>query len=152
MTIKQLGDSAGLPESEVPAELVMAYMNTDFRVLGARPFILRVGVVSEELKAVYAELAVSSAGFLTAWNPFSQDTTRPENDAAQAALVDAVVTRGYAAWPGIGLDPSGQWPGEESVFVPVLDLETARELGAAFSQNAVIWAGADAAPQLILLR
>lgn len=33
-----------------------------------------------------------------------------------------------------------------------ISLEAAKELGARYEQNAIVWAGADAMPQLILLR
>ena len=52
----------------------------------------------------------------------------------------------------LGVDTAGEWPGEESVFVPGLDLERAKSLGVEFGQNAIVWAGPDAVPQLVLLR
>jgi len=36
--------------------------------------------------------------------------------------------------------------------VPGLSLEASKSLGARFEQNAIVWSGADAVPQLILLR
>ena len=52
---------------------------------------------------------------------------------------------------GIGIDPSGEWPAEKSFLALGLDLETSRALGREFGQNAIVWAGADAIPRLILL-
>ena len=137
--------------SAISAELVSAYLDTDFRVLEPREFTLRIGVVSEELKAVYTDLGVSSAAYLTAWNPLSQDTGLEDNDSAQSALIRKLALRGYVTWSGLGIDPSGDWPGEESVFVPGIDLKAAKSLGREFQQNAIVWVGLDAVPQLVLL-
>jgi hypothetical protein len=53
---------------------------------------------------------------------------------------------------GAGYDPRGTWPEEKSFLVLGLDLETSRALGREFNQNAIVWAGTDAIPRLVLLR
>lgn len=53
---------------------------------------------------------------------------------------------------GEGLDSSGKWPAEKSFLALGLDLETSSALGREFGQNAIVWAGVDAIPRLILLR
>jgi hypothetical protein len=53
---------------------------------------------------------------------------------------------------GDGADPSGQWPAERSYLAFGIDADAARELGRRFQQDAVIWIGKDAIPQLLLLR
>lgn len=139
-------------DSEIPPELVSAYLYTDFRVLEPRRFTLRIGAVSEDLRAVYDELGVASAAFLTAWNPFSRDVSREVNDRAQAALVTSLERAGHTIWSGIGVDPAGEWPGEESVLALGIELEAAKSIGREFQQNAIVWAGEDAIPELVLLR
>ncbi|WP_366510990.1 DUF3293 domain-containing protein [Yoonia sp.] len=47
------------------------------------------------------------------------------------------------------MDPSGEWPREESVLVPGISLERAKSLDVEFGQNAIVWAGYDAVPHLI---
>ena len=136
----------------ISAELIEAYEATDFRVLEPQEFTLRVGHHSPELHALYADLRVSFAGYLTAWNPFSAETSEEGNRKAQRRLLRRLTNDGFSTMNGLGIDPSGDWPGEESVFVPGLDLERAQALGAEFGQNAIVWADADAVPQLILLR
>lgn len=138
--------------SNIAAELVAAYENTDFRVLEPREFTLRIGVASEELRVVYAELGVSTAAYLTAWNPLSEEASREANESAQAVLAQKLALGGFATWNGLGIDPSGDWPGEDSIFVPGIDLATAKSLGREFQQNAIVWIGLDAVPQLVLLR
>jgi hypothetical protein len=49
-------------------------------------------------------------------------------------------------------DPNGDWLQERSYFALGLDQSAAFELGAKFHQDAVVWAGPDAIPRLLLLR
>lgn len=130
----------------------MAYEATDFRVLEPQEFTLRIGQRSAELQAMYVELGVTCAGYLTAWNPYSYETSAAENAVAQQSLVRRLSLDGYPTLQGLGVDPSEKWPGEESIFVPGLSLERAKSLGIDFGQNAIVWAGDDAIPQLVLLR
>ncbi len=138
--------------TEIPNDLIMAYETTDFRVLEPREFTLRVGQHCTELHELYVELGVTCAGYLTAWNPFSKEASELENEYAQRQLLRKLSLEGFPTLNALGRDPSGDWPGEESVFVPGLSLDRAKLLGSEFSQNAIVWAGPDAVPQLVLLR
>jgi hypothetical protein len=138
--------------TEISSDLVAAYMATDFTVLEPGQFTLRVGHHSTELAELLKKMGASSAGYLTAWNPFSAETSANNNAAAQQALIRRLSLEGYSTLKALGVDPSGEWPGEESVFVPGLGLEPAKMLGVEFGQNAIVWAGSDAIPQLVLLR
>ena len=147
-----IAEMEALSMTVIPADLIKAYESTDFRVLEPQAFTMRVGRYSPELQALYADLRVSSAGYLTAWNPFSAETSEEGNRKAQRHLLRQLSVEGFPTMNALGIDPSGDWPGEESIFVPGLDLERAKTLGAEFGQNAVVWADADAVPQLVLLR
>lgn len=138
--------------SDIHQDLIKAYEGTEFRVLEPTPFTLRIGVHAPELGALYADLNVTSAGFLTAWNPFSTETSQAENRVAQLKLIRILSLNGFPTLNAFGVDPSGAWPGEDSVFVPGLELDEAKAIGIKFGQNAVVWAGLDAVPQLVLLR
>ena len=138
--------------TEIPHELILAYEATDFRVLEPQAFTLRVGQHSAELKCLYVELGVKCAGYLTAWNPFSKEASELENESAQRRLLRQLSLEGFPALNALGIDRSGDWPGEESVLVPGLSLDRAKLLGSEFGQNAIVWAGPDAVPQLVLLR
>lgn len=138
--------------TNIPPDLIEAYRATHFTVLEPRPLTLRVGHHSAELAQLYREMGVSSAGYLTAWNPYSAETSGADNEAAQLSLIRSLSLEGYPTLKALGVDPEGEWPGEESVFVPGLELERAKSLGVEFGQNAVVWAGSGALPQLVLLR
>jgi hypothetical protein len=138
--------------SELPPGLIAAYEATEFRVFGAHPFTLRIGTFSPELDAAFRRWGVSSAAFITAWNPRGEAYAADANAALQASLVEAIAAMGLQSLSGIGVDPTGDWPGEESLLVLGLDQVAASSLGAAFEQNAIVWVGQDANPQLILLR
>lgn len=138
--------------TEIPHEMVQAYKMTDFRVLEPQEFTLRVGHHSAELQALYIELGIMCAGYLTAWNPYSEEASEVDNENAQRQLLRKLSLEGFPVLKALGIDPSGDWPSEESVFVPGISLDRAKLLGSEFGQNAIVWAGPDAVPQLILLR
>ena len=138
--------------SEIPSELVLEYKKIVFRVLEPQACTLWVGRHSAELQSLFVELGVTYAGYLTACNPFSGEASGVDNEHAQRQLLGQLSLEGVPALNALGIDPSGDWPGEESVFVPGLSLDQAKSLGSEFSQNAIVWAGPDAVPQLVLLR
>jgi hypothetical protein len=138
--------------TNIPSDLIEAYRTTHFTVLEPRPLTLRVDHHSAELAELFKEMGVSSAGYLTAWNAYSAEASAADNEAAQLSLIRSLSLEGYPTLKALGVDPAGEWPGEESVFVPGLGLERAKSLGVEFGQNAIVWAGSDAVPQLVLLR
>jgi hypothetical protein len=59
---------------------------------------------------------------------------------------------GLKAIEGSGCEVGSDWPAEKSYLALGLSLETAKAIGTRFDQDAIVWAGADAVAQLILLR
>lgn len=138
--------------------LTAAYRRTRYEVLlpdavqaPAGPLLLRIDAPCPALRALYRLLAVSQSSFMTAWNPHSVIASEALNAAAHARLVQRLAGMGLAWWPGWARDPQGEWPAEQSVFVPGLDAATARHLGVEFEQNAVVHAAADVVPRLLWL-
>ncbi len=74
------------------------------------------------------------------------------NEARQQALHAELTQRALSVIPGVGQHPSGAWTGEPSFLVLGVSRAAAQELGRQFQQNAIIWAGSTAMPELILLR
>lgn len=140
------------PTTVLSRELIAAYEITEFQVLSPQPFTLRIGEKSNDLSAVYGEFGTATAGFITAWNPFSEETPDAINAANQAALINGIDRLGLSWWEGTGVDPNNDWTGEPSIFVLGISHDQAVSLGVRFGQNAIVWAGSDAIPRLVLLR
>ena len=137
---------------DVPIDLIAAYSATHFRVTGVpEPFVLWVGQRSDELAALHAAYRVGCSAFMTAWNPRSKQQPEAVNHAAQAQMVAELEAAGYRCLVGIGEDPSGQWPAEESVLVPGIGRAEAEQVGGRFGQNAIVWTGTEAVPELVML-
>ncbi len=139
-------------ESVIDPHTVQAYLETDYIVRTEPAFTLRVGHFSDALRAFHQKYATHSSAFLTAWNPYSAILADAVNAERQVNLSKELTRRSLWAVPAVGQHPSNDWPGEESFLVPGLSLEAAKSLGMRFQQNGIVWAGADAVPQLILLR
>lgn len=138
--------------STLDPDLLRAYRETGYRVHDTPGFVLRIDVPSPELLILHRRHQVACSAFLTACNPYSRLVDAAENAARQQALADALRARGFACLPGIGQHPSGDWPGEDSLLALGPTLDEAQALGDQFEQNAIVWAGDDAVPRLILLR
>lgn len=138
--------------SAIEPNTVQAYLETEYRVQGESAFTLRVGVASPDLLLAQQQQKTDCSAFLTACNPFSAPFDDSANTRRQAALAKELSRRGFFFLPGIGQHPTSQWPGEASFLVFGLTLDAAKILGSQFEQNGFVWSGADAVPQLILLK
>ncbi len=92
------------------------------------------------------------AAFLTACNPGSEPQPTEVNAQAHARLGAELTAAGYRLVQGAGEDPTGVWTAESSYLVLGMALDAAQEVGRRYGQNAIVWAGADAVPELVLLR
>jgi hypothetical protein len=127
------------------AALAAAYNATHYEVHAPD------GLMVLRIDALNPQLGVRCSAFLTAWNPRSVPAPAAENGAALERMRGEVTALGLAFWTGWGRDPTGQWPAEESLFVPGLELARARELGRRYDQHAIVYARHDAVPRLIWL-
>jgi len=139
-------------DSAIPKDVIQAYLETHYHVHGHAPTTLKVGEANPHLAALHAAAGVACSAFVTAWNPFSEQQDPARNHERQQALAQTLQQRGLAFIDGIGQHPSNEWPGEASFLVLGLGLDDAKALGTQFGQNAIVWSGADAVPQLVLLR
>lgn len=139
--------------STISADLIASYCAADYRAeSGAAAISLRIDQYSEALAQLLAASGRQCAVFITACNPGSQPQSLAANQAAHARLRDELSRHTGQIIQGTSSDPSGIWPPEQSLLALGVDLATAKMLGRQFGQNAVVWAGADAIPRLILLR
>ncbi len=126
-----------------------AYRRTRYQVHSSGGLVvLQIDIPNPALRALHRQLGVSDSAFLTAWNPRSVPQAAELNAAAHERLCQRLAMLGLAYWPGWGCDPRGEWPAEQSVFVPGLQLAGARRLGGEFSQHALVHSAADAVPRL----
>ena len=139
-------------ESIIDAAMVQAYRETEYRVHGDGPFTLRIGEAGVALAAAQRRHREDCSAYITACNPFSQALDDAANAERHAALGGELEQRSLSSIEGVGQHPSNQWPGEASFLIFGLTLEAAKTLGTRLEQNAIVWSGADAVPQLILLR
>lgn len=129
---------------------LLAYRRTEYRVDDA--WSIRIDQSSRDLAIWHKCHGVSSSGFVTAVNPRSQLLDEQDNRRRHHALRARVESMGRLFLTGAGVDPDGDWPPEPGFLIAGLDQEATAELGRCFDQNAVVWAGGDAVPRLILLR
>ena len=139
-------------DSIIDEQSIQAYLDTDYHVNGATPLTLNIGVANAGLAALHKTHSVESSAYVTACNPFSQTTKNSVNDARQAVLVRELQQHGLTYIKGIGQHPTNGWTGEQSFLVLGLSREDARMLGVRHEQNAIVWCGPDAVPELVLLR
>ena len=139
-------------QSELDASLVTAYRETEYQVTEGEPFVLKVDEPCPALLGLYRAKNVSCAAFITACNPFSCELTDVENAVRQTELASELKRRSLSYLEGIGQHPSGGWPGEPSFLALGLSLEAAKSLGQTYGQNAIVWCGPEAVPNLVLLR
>ena len=141
--------------TSVTAEKIEAYRTTDYMVeISGCFFVLRIGCISNELHNLYKNTSEASALFITAYNPEGSLQSDDENMAAHAALGAYLrsLTPHVFEGEGKGTGDNACWPGEKSFLALGLDHETAVTLGRKLRQDAVVWVGENAIPELLLIR
>lgn len=110
---------------------------------------MRVGRRCAPLAELLDEHRATCAAFITAWNPEGALVGHELNQTAQTLLEqETSATDDYVR--GEGRDV-GNWPPEPSILIPGISRAKAKAVGRSFRQNAIIWAGGNAVPELILL-
>jgi hypothetical protein len=141
------------PSSIVPSEKLTAYLATNY-CLGYNPeeVVLNIGKHCTSLAELFTEHRVACGAFITAYNPEGTQQSAEANSRDHAALLAQVAALGHAFIEGEGADATGEWPAERSVFAYGMDKASACAVGRQFRQDAIVWVGRDAVPQLVLLR
>ena len=137
---------------KIQPETIQAYSETEYRVTGDQPLVLRIGEYNESLSRLYKFNKVDSCAFITACNPCSRSLSDAANADRHDELGRDLQRRGLKFFQGEGKHPVGDWPGEASYLILGLSLEATKILGKKYEQNAIVWCGSDALPQLVLLR
>lgn len=138
--------------SLISPETIQAYRETEFRVFSEASLVLKISEKCEDLMGLYKTHRSETCAFITACNPLGELISNEQNSDLQKRLEEEIQFRGLTYIAGEGKHPVGDWPGEPSYLVFDLSLEAAKTLGRKFNQNAIVWCGPDAVPELILLR
>ena len=140
-------------QSTIPAKLIIHYAAAHYRarIDTTEHITLLIGHYCTPLATLLHTYGSQSAVYITACNPLSQATPPGENQLANARLYERLFYYSSHVYPGESIDPAGEWPTEASYLALDLNPAAARKLGREFSQNAIVWVGADAIPRLILL-
>ena len=139
--------------TQIHSDKVRAFMATDYRI-GHTPqdIVLTIGRRSDRLAALFAAKGVNCGAFLTSYNPRSTIQSDQANGQAHAQLAAKLQELGLQAIEGSGSEEGTKWPAEKSFFALGLALEPAKAIGTQFDQDAIVWVGENAVPELVLLR
>ena len=133
-----------------PDSLAQAYRQALYRIDAPTPIVLRIGATHPELKKLAASLGQPEWGvFLSASNPHSRILRPSANHRRLKAMQRALKASGHTWLTGEGLDPSGQWPAEPSLWIPGLTEIAAHALASRFGQNAFVWCDEQTVARLV---
>ena len=133
----------------IDAETLASYRTARYVVrTGSSEFILRLDVPNPDLAALMRTHGATSACFVTAYNPYSQERTPAQNEAANSVLREWLEGQGWPILEGAGCCDD-DWDAELSFLAFGPDAEDAKAMCVKFNQNAVLFAGADAVPVLL---
>jgi len=142
-----------MSETLIAADKIRAYRATDYR-LGhtAQDIVLAPGLRSDRLFELFSANGVECGAFLTAYNPRGNQKSVTENEQAHVLLAAALAERGLDSIEGSGSEPGSDWSAEKSYFAFGLSRDEAIAFGRKFDQDAIVWVGKHAVPELVLLR
>ena len=131
--------------------LIRAYREAKYVVQYLEPIELRIGRANKSLKGLLDVFDVTTAAFITAFNPYSEVLSDAENEQAQNELRSDIEKLGYEGVFGYGQDVAEEWPREQSYLAVGITESQAEALADKYGQNAYVWIGSvDALPVLRL--
>lgn len=131
-------------------ELERLYAATTYRVyLPGGGCDLRIGQHSEFLAGWMKEHGVQCFALITAHNPGSSRCDGQVNAEQQSRLECELLEGNYEPYAAENIPDGGDWPIEESCFVPDLLPADACALAADYRQNAIVCGNADGLAQLV---
>lgn len=130
--------------------LLQAYRETEYRVFNDSHIVLLIDQFNKASDALLVDRDVTTAAFITAWNPHSKPVSKSENDIAQARLQSEVMSLELDYLPGEGVGRDGIWPPEPSLLVLGISFDRAAKLSKTFKQNAFVWLNLGKGPELVM--
>lgn len=136
--------------SGLSAETLEAYRETRYEVLGPPRFDLWIDRASDDLAELFQLMGQQSAAIITAFNPASERLSDDENALRHSRLLAELSSQGWMLLPSQNVDPGGFWPVELGAFVLGITVAEGIQLALQFGQSAIVFAGDDAVPRLVL--
>ncbi len=128
-------------------QLIQSYLNAEYRVI--KPQItIKIGQINLLLNELLMDNNAYYYAFITAENPYSNSFSKIENAVLMNQLKADLIHLNLVFLEGIGIDPNGNWPGENSFLVLDLHPLTAIELGKKYQQHAIVVGGLGEVPLL----
>ena len=138
--------------SKLDPELIDAYKSTLFQIfLDDTIVTLKIGDTCEPLRNLFQQYLVESACYITAHNPFGRLLSKTENQTRNKELRSELGAQ-YQIYEGVGIDPAGEWEGEQSIFALGVSLSEATDLAERYEQNAVVFVNEALLASLIFIR
>lgn len=131
-------------------ELFKAYLETNYVVEDANlKMIIRIGEQNPDSDNLFTETRTQSGAFLTAYNPYSKELSRTENENRQKELLALLNKENYKIFNGCGKGKDESWQPEPSFLVLGIDYQQALALAQRFEQNAFVYLVKGEAPALV---
>ncbi|MGK0390157.1 MAG: hypothetical protein ACI94Y_002908 [Maribacter sp.] len=122
--------------THIPKDLIDSYLATEYWVSTQPPFCIKVQEENNYLFDFLEKNKYQSWGFITAWNPYSQEKSLEENNHQNLLLEKEIIGHSFDYFPAEGR--LGEWL-EKSFFVLGISREEVVLLGKKFGQNAVLF-------------
>lgn len=155
---RQEQDMKPLMQTSLSPELLAAYANTAFVVFASAGASEVTFVIGAHLEATLAWIqlqGITTAAFITAYNPKGESLADGENATRHEQLIAQTAELKTYEGEGRGAErkPDGTlvWPAERSLLVANLSRLDAEALGNAVEQNAIVWI-TEIGAELMLLR
>jgi len=140
-------------ETQIAAAKVRAYRASDYRIgFTDQAIVLSPGLRSARMAQLFASHGVNCGAFITAFNPQGAQRSTAENELAHQQLLSKIKALGLKCLDGEGSEAGTDWLAEKSCFALGLGRSDAIEIGHLFGQDAIVWVGESAVPELVLLR
>jgi len=140
-------------ETQIAADKIRAYRASDYRIgFTGQAIVLQPGLRSAQVAQLLATHGVTCGAFITAYNPQGAQRSTAENEQAHQQLLTHIESQGLKCFEGEGSEAGTDWPAEKSCFALSLGLSEAMKIGRFYGQDAIVWVGENAVPELVLLR
>jgi len=139
-------------QSKLEPDLIAAYKDTSFQAhVGDEMITLKVGQQCPALQSVFGQHNVTTACYITAYNPFGRLLTWQENEDRNARMRTKLASV-YPIFDGVGVDPNGEWEGEASILALGASKDASLTLAEAWEQNAVVFVDETLSVSLLFMK